>query len=366
MTPYFVIYVLVSGGIPICFINDAPLRRVAQRLYFALILLILVAFAGARSPGVDRDYEAYSFWFHAIATGTATKMAWFRDPTFALLSFIVSRVGLSYSSVAFIYALVGLLATKYFVTLASVERWETLLFYLIFCQYYLLGEMTEIRSAVAIPLMAVSLYFACEGRRGRALIVYLLALQFHFSVIAALPILLLLLAGIKFRSRMWIFSLALFGVIAATSMAPIIGLLSNLYRVSEYFIGQRPEGALPEFSWFAAAHLLTIAFIMVFFWKKLSLHQRVATLLCALGLCLFQVFIGNPGLAPRLLYLFDLYWVFIMVTSLEKLYGDKRLMQVSSLVCTMYAAVLAIAGFALYVKSFEYIGPYSSALFKSL
>src|ERR1035437_3755145 len=135
MTFYYIIYALVLGGVPICFIIDIAMRRMAQKLYFASILLILAVFAGVQAPGVSADYDVYTFWFKAIANGTATQKAWLRDPMFALISYLVSNLGQSLSLVMFIYAALSLIATIYFVFAVSAQRWATLLFYLIYCQY---------------------------------------------------------------------------------------------------------------------------------------------------------------------------------------------------------------------------------------
>ncbi len=351
MTPYYLIYLLVSAGLPICFLNDVAVRKIAQRIYFAGIIAVLAVFAGVRSPGVDADSYNYIFWFDSVSTGSATQMQWIRDPPFALISYIVSGMGLHYPVVATIYAFLGLLTTIIFVEISSNPRWATLFFYLFFCQYFLVGEMTLIRSAVAIPLMAISIYLASERRHCRALFVYILALLFHFSVIAALPFLLLLLAGVQFRSRVWIYFLIAFGVIVANLMIPLVSYLSTIYRISEFMIGERPENPLPTLSWYLLAHLLTISVSVLLMWKRLTIHMRITTLLACLGICLFQIFIGNPGLAPRLIYLFDLYWLLIMVVILERLKGDKRF---------VYVAFLIAGGLALFIKSLQYIKPYST------
>ncbi len=351
MTPYFYIYALVTSGIVICFINDVPMRRVAQGMYFILILVALAAFAGMRSPGVDRDFHDYVFWFDLIQSGAAPLVAWIRDPAFALISYCVAGVGLSYSAVAFVYALLGLSATWAFVVATSLERWSTLFFYLLFCQYYIVLEMTEIRAAVAIPLMALSLYLACNGRKGRAVGTYFVALVFHFSVIVALPLLILILAGARFRSKTWMYSLIAIGALASVTMKRMIDLLSGLYRISEYLNGGAEQNDLRVISWYALAHLLTIAIPLLLLWKKLTLHERMATLACGVGLMLFLVFGWNTGLATRFLYLFDVFWLLILIVVLERLKASARV---------LYVLFLAIVGFALYCKSLQYVEPYST------
>jgi hypothetical protein len=343
---------LVFGGVPIGFIDDGAVRRVAQKIHFAFILIILAAFAGARSPYVDRDFGNYAIWFNAIAEGNATFLGWLRDPAFAFLSYLVSLCRLSFSALAFMYAFLGLGAALCFGLLTTVHRWATLFFYLFFCQYFMVFEMTEIRSAVAVPLMAVSIYLACERQRRKAVFLFIVALLFHFSAIMGLPILILLLTEIQFRSRWWLYSVALFGVIVSAGMNRLVVLLSGLYRISEFVNGGAEENDLRVISWYALAHFLTIVVGLVL-WKKLSLHQKVAVLLSGFGLCLFLVFGANTGLATRFLYLFDVYWILMLVMFLERLKGDKRL---------LYIAFLSALGLGLYIKSLQYVEPYSISI----
>jgi hypothetical protein len=349
MNPYFVIYGLVTVGIFICFIENRDVRRITQVIYFVAVLITLSGFAGMRSPGVDADFENYAGWYGLIQSGAAPLVAWIRDPAFGAISYAVARSGLSYSVVAFVYALAGITATWILAFSISMERWATLLFYLMFCQYYMVLDMTEIRAAVAIPLMACSLYLACEGRRRQAVAVFLLALVFHFSAIAVLPFLILIFMGVRFRSRVWLLALAIAGAVAAVSMRSLIDLLSGLYRISEYLNGGAEEHDLRVISWYALAHLLAIV-VALFFWKKLTLHQRMAVVACGAGLMLFLIFGWNTGLATRLLYIFDVYWLLIMLMLVEHLKGEAQV---------LYVGALCIVGFALYWKSLQYMEPYS-------
>ena len=255
-----------------------------------------------------------------------------------------------YQAVAFTYALLGLVATWRFAVAVSMQRWITLFFYLLFCQYYIVLEMTEIRAAVAIPLMALSLYLASQGQRRQAIWTYLLALLFHFSVIIALPLLILLFAGARFRTRRWLIVLIVIGAVASLTMRGLINLLSGLYRISEFMSGGEEENDLRVISWYALAHLLTLAIPVALLWKKLNLHQRMATIGCAIGLAIFFIFGWNTGLATRCLYIFDVYWLLIMMMILEKLEGNARI---------FYVAFLVIVGFGLFSKSLVYVQPYS-------
>lgn len=349
MSAYFLIYGLVTSGIAICFIGDRTFRRAAQAVYFLVVIAGLAAFAGMRSPNVDRDFLEYVGWFDLIQSGAAPLFAWLRDPAFAGIAYLVSLAGASFSMVVFIYALAGITATWVLAVSISLERWVTLLFYLFFCQFYVVWDMTEMRAAVAIPLMGTSLYLACQGRRKLATALFVLALLFHFSAIAGLPLLILIFAGVRFRSRGWLIALAAGGAIAAIAMKSLVNLLSGLYRISEFLNGGAEEHDLRVISWYALAHLMVIV-VALYFWKRLSFHQRMAVVACGLGLVLFLVFGWNTGLATRLLYIFDIYWLLIMLMPVEQLHGELQV---------LYVGALFIAGFALYCKSLQYVDPYT-------
>ena len=351
MTPYFFIYGFVAAGVSLCFLDDAPIRRVVQNYYLVLLMFALAIFAGMRSPTVDRDFGDYVVWFDLIKAGNAPLFAWLRDPAFACMSWVVAQLGFSYSLVAFLYALLGVAATWRFAAAVSAQRWVTLLFYLLFCQYFMVLEMTEIRAAVAIPLMGLALYQASLGKRRTGIWTYLVALVFHFSVIVALPLLIMLLAGARFRTRAWLYWMIAAGIVASVAMRSIINLLSGLYRLSEYLNGGAEEHDLRVISWYALAHLVFILVPTVFLWKRLTRHQRMATLACSLGLLFFVVFGWNTGLATRLLYIFDIYWLLIMMMILEVLHDNGRV---------IYVGFLTLTGLALFWKSLTYMQPYSA------
>lgn len=352
MIPYVVIFLLVSAGLPICFINHLQYRRIFQYFYFIVTGLILTVFAGIRSSSVDRDYSNYTSWFDTIIHGTASMTDWMRDPTFALLALLAHGFGLSFTAVALMYALLGLLATMYLVMIAVAPRWSTLFFYLFFCQYFIVGEMTQIRSAVALPLMAAGLYMACEKRWLKAFGFYILALLFHFEVILVLPLFILLSFGIKFKSRRWVLVIALIGVFISMEMGRVIDSFSNLYRISEYIHGVSDTGSGFELSWYSMAHIFTVIACLAFFWNKMSIHQRMAIVCCSSGVILYQIFASYKTLAIRFLYQFDLYWFLILIIILEKIKGDKRF---------AYIALLALIGLVLYIQSVRfYAGPYTT------
>ncbi|HMG86791.1 MAG TPA: EpsG family protein [Terracidiphilus sp.] len=349
MTPYLDLYFVVLCGVPIAWMGDTATRRGLQKLYFVFLWIVLSVFAGSRSLSVDRDLQTYFEWFQAIATNQATAAEWLRDPSFGVISYSLFHLGLGFRAVVLTYDLLAVGALMAVAVFGVAERWSTLAFYLLFCQYYAVAEMTELRSAVAIPLMTLSILAACRKRWRLSAVLLLVAIFFHFSAILALPVCIFLLAGIQFRSRLYIVFLVGAAIVAYIELSPLLALLSNLYRLSEYLNGGEEQNDLKAISWYALLHLIPIA-IAVYSWKKLSLQIRVAALLSSFAMACFFMLSWNTGLATRLLYLFDLFWIVLWVYDLDRIEGARTY---------LYTFLMIALGLALYVKSLQYLSPYS-------
>jgi hypothetical protein len=313
-------------------------------------LTFLVLFAGIRSPYVDRDYGNYLPWFHDIAHGDANSSEWLRDPSFSLISRVVSAMGWPYPAVTLIFAVLSLVLKWYFATMVVTNRWLTLFFYLLFCHFYILCDLSEIRAAVAIPLMAISIFLACKGRRRMALLVYMAAVAFHFSILLALPVLILLIAGVEFRSRLWVIALVPLAFVILANLSGILASIGNLYRVSEYLTPSAAQDELTLKTPYFAVLLLPV-FVGVFVvWKRLSLHYRVAVFGTGYGLFFFVIFISNTVLATRCKDVFEIYAFLLFVAFMQLLRGNKRL---------IYLAVLVVMGFSLFFKDVSLVNRYS-------
>lgn len=337
---YYFIYAIVLCGVPISLIDNEKIRRLLQVGFFIITISFLVLFAGLRPNNVDNDYQNYVDWFNRIAIGTASTQDISEDPAFFLISILAIYSGLKFTAVALTYAALSFLAVLYFAATTVSNRWITVYFYLIFCDYFTIGIMTEIRAMAAIPLMAISLYFACSGYRWRSIVVFCAALAFHLSVIVALPILILILLGVKFYSRVWAISLALLTYIAVEYFESIVKFMTGSARIARA-LDINTINDMSRLSWTALAHLITIG-ISVIIWKRLSLHQRVAVLCSGVGLSLMLIFLPYTGLGYRFYYIFDLYWVLQLVVFMEMSRGYKRL---------IYVALLIMLGFGIYSKS---------------
>jgi hypothetical protein len=318
-------------------------------------MVCLVLLPGLRADNVDVDSLDYRNWFDLAVAGSVGIENWLREPAFFSISSLVASLGIAYFGVQLIYAFLALTAKLYFTVYAVPNRWLTLYFYLLFCRFYLIQEFAEIRAGVAIALMSVSIYLLCSGKRKSAIALFLVASTFHWSVLVALPVFILLLAGVKFYSRLWVTLFLPITCIALVGLHVIINALSFIYRLSRYYADPHAADGLNALGLHFIMHIVVVAWVVCFYWKRLSLLQRVATVCTSLGIFLFVTFIQLSAVAYRFEDVFDLFWVLLIIAVLQFSSGMKRL---------AYILVLVVAGFGLFYVSvaYKYVGPYATVL----
>ncbi len=346
---YYFIYGLVLCGVVPAFVNDDKVRRHIQSLYFPFVLFVLAIFAGFRSPAVDRDYGSYLDWFNKVAAGDLFVQDWAKDPAFVLISYIISWVGWSYIGVVIFYATTALVAQLYFSKMASHRRWVTLFFYLVICSAFISSEMTEIRSAVAIPLMSIGILLALRGRRKSALLIYGIAIAFHFSALIGLPAFVLAISDGQFISRWWILSLAPAAICVKSGLRNVLALLSQMSRLSDYLNGNYSTESIRLVSVYFIVRVLAVSLVMIFYWNRLSRQNRLEVFCCSLGLFIQIVFSFNDALGLRGAEVFALFDICVFMVPLDYLKGNFRI---------VYAACLVLLGLVFFHSALNIIQPY--------
>jgi hypothetical protein len=203
MGSYYCIYFLVLGGIFPAGIADGRWRRLLQKVCVPFLLAILLLFAALRSSNVDRDYINYQAWFDRIASDEMTLLEWNKDPGFTIVLKLAVVLGMNYIGATFVLIALALAGMILFAWLISGERFFSVFIYLFFCRFFLAQEMTAIRAGIAIPLLSLSILYMHRGRKTFAIGAFLLSVSFHLAALFALPALLLVMCGVRFKSRWW-------------------------------------------------------------------------------------------------------------------------------------------------------------------
>ena len=350
MMAYYIVFGVVLGGLCLPLLRDDQVRRPFLWTYLAFVVFLLVLFAGLRSPHVDADYPSYNDAFSEIRSGPIDAQGPMKDPAFAGIAFAVATAGLTYFPIPLIYAFLALTAKTVLAYSITTERAVTIYFFLIFCRFFVLLDMTQIRVAVAIPLMSIAVYLACARKPAKAVLIYLLALAFHLSVAVGIPLFVLILCGIRFQSRNWVLLFAPLAAGASLLLDPLLQMLLNVYRVAEYVRGQEAEYDLSLISLHFFLHVGIILIVVVFCWRHLSLFERVSVVYSAFATFLYSVFITETTIATRFEQIFDLFWLSLFVIIFNRL---------SSRWYLVYVAAIGMLGYGLFQSTIGIVKMYA-------
>jgi len=346
---YYFIYFAALGGVPICLIDDVPLRRRCQKYYFFALVALLVLFAGLRSSDVDRDYTNYFGWFNGIAVGELAPLDLLKDPAFVIISYLIASVGWSYVAVTLIYAAVSVGAKLFFSRMVSAGRWLTLFFYLVLCRSFIRHEMTQTRAGVAIALMSISIYLAFRGEKRKAGYVYFTALLFHLSVLIGLPVLVLTWRGFRIRSRLWLALLVPLAIVLKYALQNVLQLFAAFSRVTPYLNGGYETTQVRVFTAYFVIRVAALLVAVLIYWERLSAEQRLAALCSSIGIFLLISLSANDALALRSADIFGLFELVVFMVPMHFMKGHLRI---------VYAIVIILLGLGFFQASLDLIGPY--------
>ena len=342
----YVLYAAVLGGTPLSLIKNVSLRTLIQRYYLTILVIALILFVILRLAGPSRDFESYIIWFNTIISGEATPALKLKDPAFFIISCVSGWIGLDFLGVLLVFTVITVNTQLYFARLTSNAQYLTLYFYLIFCRLFILQDYTQIRAALAVVLMSLSIILASKSRKASSLGIYVLSLVFHLSAILSLPLMIMALAGSKLRSRAWIFLLVP-GVIAVKlGQARISAIASGFSRIAIFihdkdFYRYREDPHVVNY--FAFSFLIRVAFLLIvtfFYWEKLPRQDRFAVLGASMGLFYYVAFSSfAEGVSVRSSELFALLELLVFMIPFNYMKRNWRI---------LYAVASIILAFVYY------------------
>ena len=151
-----------------------------------LFIVISLMFISAFRNGADRDYLTYVEYYNTIGTMERYKV----EPSFILISQVVKN--LFFDQVFFlfvIYVIIGIgIKTKALFQLTDFKI-LSLITYISF--YFLMHDMTQIRAGVASGIVLLCIKPLYDRRLCSFFVLVLLAIFFHYSALAIIPLVLL-------------------------------------------------------------------------------------------------------------------------------------------------------------------------------
>lgn len=190
MVIYFIVFFMLSTiGLLKCHYN------LKKELVLPIVAFILIFFAAFRGEYVDKDYQNYleSFSEFLGPLDYFKNMGdwFFYEPFFYLIPSILKTIGFPHFEI-FVFLFFSVLAVS--INVRNIEKFSSFPILTIvtwFGFYFLLHELTQIRAAVATGLMLHCMYLHYHKNYFKFLIVFLIALMFHYSSLLILPILLI-------------------------------------------------------------------------------------------------------------------------------------------------------------------------------
>lgn len=175
MIVYYVIYITLFL-LGIYFYDKRDIYALAGT---GIILFIIVA---SRGKEVGGDYQNYEYYYQIINSNNKGELIAFVEPTFVILSKLLPDI----RSVIIAYAFLGI----YFTVIAinkltpfgflSLAIWSS--------NFFLIQEMNQIRVAVAISILLISIQFIPKRKSTYFFLLIIAATSFHYSAILFAPL----------------------------------------------------------------------------------------------------------------------------------------------------------------------------------
>lgn len=285
---------------------------------YLVILFILLGFVLSITQvfGVSRDYQNYDDFFNFIRDGGYAAMLEVRfEPGFSILSLAIINIFnnnlLVYGSFVFIsMSLKGLV-----VGICSSSRFVFILVAIFYIsRYFSLHELTQLRLSIAMGFILLGAVIIWSGRIFAGSIICTLALLFHISVAAILPIIFI------WQSKRWTtLVIALITFLASFFLVDFINeFLSGFIEILNDYkddIDQFETKPNP----LAIYLLLDWAMIIwsFFYWNKLTEVMRRIIFIEMIGFSIFYGAIDFPAVAIRIRELYSVFWIIFAIQGLN-------------------------------------------------
>lgn len=260
------------------------------------ILGIMLIVAATFRPAYMPDYESYVM---ALLRNTSGRM----EPSFYIIKHFWKNLGLNPLGTFFTYAFIGTILIMYCIKRDSRYYWFSLCLFT--SLYFILGEMIQIRQAVATGFMLLSIKYLFLKNYKIYFFLTLCAIIFHFSAVIMIPLYFL---SSKSKHRcIYLISIVvclfLGGIVQFDNIVKFINIqyLSNIYYAKTAMI----DIYEPKPIYYNIRFLLQII-VCIFFWIKAdSLIDKLPYLLIYLkiytiGICIYLLLYSIPDFADRL------------------------------------------------------------------
>ncbi len=167
------------GGYFVSVLSVFKKNKIFTRFYISIMVALLLVLSGLRSMNIGYDNVGHMRFYYSITSGQIS-ISDFKEPGFALLSYIVSLFG-NYNLFIFVYAIISLIiliiSIKYFSITPSVTL------YIYYAYYFLANNMAKIRQSMAVLILLIALKYLDKKNERLFLLFVIIASTFHASAL---------------------------------------------------------------------------------------------------------------------------------------------------------------------------------------
>lgn len=268
-----------------------------------IILFLISAF---RPVGIDCDSETYVGMYDGVRLVLA-------EYSFVLISDFAYYVFHDYRIIFVVYAFLGVFIKYFALKRLTPLYFMSLLMYM--SNFYILHDFTQIRAGVASALFLFALKYMSDGKRLSALLYMLMAVFFHYSSLAYLPLIVLSNRSLSKFYR-WLLAVSVplayviyfMGINLITAIPiPFVGDKLELYQQLQ----DAGDMAVEHVNVFNLVFIVKIMIYYVLLWKYSVIREKTPIIsillkIYALSIVSFVVLTPLPVLSFRVSELYGI------------------------------------------------------------
>lgn len=267
--------------------------------------------------GVSRDYENYEEFFNLVRIGGYAAISESRfEPGFSILGLFFIGIFNTNLSVYGSFVLISMLMKGSVIGFYSSSQKIFIIVALFYgIRYFPLHELTQLRLSIGMGLILFGSVLLWSGRVFLGCIVCSLALLFHASTAAIIPILLISQSN---RWRVILFALIIFAF-SFYSVSFFYEYLSGFIEILSDYEENKDQFEISP-NPIAVYILMDLAMIIwsLFYWGRLSEIMRRIVFVELVGFSIFYGVIDFSVVAIRVRELYSVFWIIYAIEGLKK------------------------------------------------
>ena len=272
-------------------LGSTSAARFSTRFIFITVVSL---FAGYFSDAGSFDYDNYVDLLNEAPPTTVWQLITLKDPFFQLMGFMFRS---SDGSLAFLMFFITFISLGLKIIILDGKHYKNifgLAVVFLLARFFLLHEFTQVRAALGIAFVSISIMYAMENKLVLVVVSLALAVMTHLSTIVLLPaVLLVYQVNAKIKLFIFIFLAVAFSVVISNFD------IESFSRISPYLTGEYYVAENTIFSFYFLFKVIVSASLF-YQWKSLTPALRHALIISVYGLFLTWFFLKNEVLSLRL------------------------------------------------------------------